>query len=124
MLRLENPADLAKRLGLSIEPDILGFSLWYEKGEKRGFIQKFKFKFDTVNTDRNCFKFGILKTPTNKTDADTYIYDYETAVMIKSVFLWFTGVSPQIYYVLSIQQNDKNILSTVLVESAKEVEYC
>lgn len=124
MLRLENPADLAKRLGLPVEPDILGYALWYEKGEKSGFIQKFKFRFDTLKPDHNSFHFGILKAPSNKTDADSYIYDFETAVMIQNVFQWFTGVSPQIHYVLSTQSNEKNIVSTFIVENSLEAEYC
>lgn len=116
MLKIETPTDLAKRLGLSNDPEILGFSLWYEKGEKKGFIHKFKFKFDTINGDRNSFAFSALKAPTAKTAPESYIYDLDTAIMIQGVFKWFTEVTPQLHYVYSIEKNGKTQLGTALVQ--------
>lgn len=116
MLKLENSTDLETRLQLSSTPEILGYALWYEKCDKVGFINKFKFKFDSVNGDRNSFGFSVLKAPTNKTPADGYIYDLDTAIMVQSVFKWFTEVTPQLYYVYINQVNDKTILSTALVQ--------
>lgn len=115
MLKLESPNDLAKRLNLSTDPEILGYSLWYEKGEKSGFIHKFKFKFDSTNGDRNSFGFNVIKVPTAKTSPDTYIFDLDTAIMIQSVFKWFTEVTPQLHYVYSAQKNGKTQLGTALV---------
>lgn len=116
MLKLESPNDLAKRLNLSTDPEILGYSLWYEKGEKSGFIHKFKFKFDSTNGDRNSFGFSVLKAPTAKTAPESYIYDLDTAIMIQSVFKWFTEVTPQLHYVYSAQKNGKTQLGTALVQ--------
>lgn len=116
MLKLESPNDLAKRLNLSTDPEILGYSLWYEKGEKSGFIYKFKFKFDSTNGDRNSFGFSVLKAPTAKTAPESYIYDLDTAIMIQSVFKWFTEVTPQLHYVYSAQKNGKTQLGTALVQ--------
>lgn len=116
MLKLESTTDLAKRLDLSTEPEILGYSLWYEKGDKQGFIHKFKFKFDSVNGDRNSFGFSVLKAPTAKTAPESYIYDLDTAIMIQSVFKWFTEVTPQLHYVYSAQKNGKTQLGTALVQ--------
>lgn len=116
MLKLESPSDLAARLELPNEPDILGYALWYKKGEKEGFVQKFKFKFDAVNSDKNSFGYTVLKSPTNKTDADSYIYDLDTAIMVQGIFKWFTEVSPQIHYVYTIQEKGKTVLQTEIVQ--------
>lgn len=116
MLKLETPHDLARRLDLPNDPDILGYALLYEKGDKVGFIQKFKFKFDSLNGDRNSFGFSILKTPTIKTPAESYIYDLDTALMVQGIFKWFTEVTPQLHYVYNTQANGKTVLSTALVQ--------
>lgn len=116
MLKLETSTDLAKRLDLSTDPEILGFSLWYEKGEKKGFIHKFKFKFDTTNADRNSFAFSALKAPTAKTAPESYMYDLDTAIMIQGVFKWFTEVTPQLHYVYSVENKGKTQLGTALVQ--------
>lgn len=115
MLKLETSTELAKRLDLSSDPEILGFSLWYEKGEKAGFIHKFKFKFETTNGDRNSFAFNVIKAPTAKTLPDSYIFDLETAIMIQGIFKWFTEVTPQLHYVYSAQIKGKTHLGTALV---------
>lgn len=116
MLKLETPSDLAQRLELSSEPEILGYSLWYEKGDKAGFVQKFKFKFDSTNGDRNSFAFNVLKAPTAKTTPDSYIFDLDTAIMIQGVFKWFTEVTPQLHYVYSVENKGKTQLGTALVQ--------
>lgn len=116
MLKLETPTDLAKRFNLPSDPEILGYALWYEKGEKSGFIHKFKFKFDVTNGDRNSFAFNVIKAPTAKTSPDTYIFDLDTAIMIQSVFKWFTEVTPQLHYVYSAQIKGKTQLGTALVQ--------
>jgi hypothetical protein len=117
MFKLESPTELAARLELPNSPDILGYALWYTKGEKEGFIQKFKFKFDAVNPDKNSFGYTVLKSPTNKTPADSYVYDLETALMVQGVFKWFTEVSPQIHYVYTIQVDGKTVLNTSIIQN-------
>lgn len=116
MLKLETPTDLETRLQLPNAPEILGYALWYEKCDKVGFINKFKFKFDSINGDRNSFGFNVVKAPTNRTPADGFIYDLDTAIMVQGVFKWFTEVTPQLHYVYTNQVNGKTILATALVQ--------
>lgn len=116
MLKLETPVNLETRLQLPNTPEILGYALRYEKCDKVGFINKFKFKFDSINGDRNSFGFNVVKAPTNRTPADGYIYDLDTAIMIQGVFKWFTEVTPQLHYVYTNQVNGKTIMATALVQ--------
>lgn len=57
----------------------------HENNDDSYIIQNFKFKFNSTNRDSTLFGHRKLKTPTSKTNKDSYIHDIETAEIIVRV---------------------------------------
>lgn len=100
MLKIESAKELQVRLGLQDEPEHLGYVLFQEG---KGYLQKFQFKFNTVDPDKNMLGMTHLKNLTTSTKQETYLYDLETAELVQHILRWHYGRQHQIHYVLKHQ---------------------
>lgn len=93
------------------EIEYLGYAvkLVSETDENSYFMQNFKFKFNSKNRDATQFAYSRLKTPTTKTNKDSYIHDFETAEIIIKVMKLY-DLNGKIFKVM---QNEKLIIEEI-----------
>lgn len=108
MFHIEDHIDLLDRLKLPNESKLLGYSLWFHKGEKSGFVHEFSFNFVTAKSTEHNFSYSLSKRIQHGMNLDKCIYDLETVTMIQHIFNWYTSVSPKVHYVIHVLMNNEN----------------
>lgn len=108
MFHIEDHIDLIDRLKLPNESKLLGYSLWFHKGEKSGFVHEFNFNFVTAKSTEHNFSYSLSKRIQHGMNLDKCIYDLETVTMIQHIFNWYTSVSPKVHYVIHVLMNNEN----------------
>ncbi len=95
------------------EIECLGYAvkLINTANENSYFIQNFKFKFNSKNRDSTQFAYSRLKTPTTRTNKDSYIHDIETAEIIIKVMKLY-DMDGEICKVMQ-NKNEKLIIETI-----------
>lgn len=108
---------LAYRLGIVIEPEILGYAIEefdiFSK-QSLGYVQKLKFKLDVMKLDNTSLNYSRITAPTLKTKLETYAFDEFTAQLLMSIFGYYPK-SVRLCFVLKCyhQGKDKILITPV-----------